>query len=139
MRRIEAALSLVLFATAYGLPALAHHSAAEYDFARRWEVEGVVKDIRIINPHVSLTLLVAGRHGTRAVEFEGHSVNNFYRVGWRPHMIEPGDRIQVIFAPRKDHLAGGYVTGFVTAQGHVIRFNRPGAPAIKPTPARFPR
>jgi len=139
MGRIAAVLSLALVVGASIRPAFAHHSAAVYDFDRRWEIAGVVKAIRVMNPHVTLTLLVAGRQGTRTVEFEGHSVNNFYRVGWRPHMIEPGDRIEVIFAPRKDHLAGGYVTGFVTAHGRVIRFTMPGVSGIKPVPAEFAR
>ena len=83
--------------------ALAHHSGAEYDFRQMHELHGVVKDVRVINPHMSLTLVVPGSEGkTKAIDFEGHSVNNFYRAGWRPQMISVGDRITVKFAPRKD-------------------------------------
>ncbi|MGH8258460.1 MAG: DUF6152 family protein, partial [Steroidobacteraceae bacterium] len=64
--------------------AMAHHSAAMYDFTRNVWVGGVVKSIRVINPHMSLTLAVVNPQGkTHDIDFEGHSVNNFYRAGWR--------------------------------------------------------
>ena len=109
-----------------GPAALAHHSAAMFDFNKHQELEGVVKDIRVINPHMSITLVVSDAGGTRDIAFEGHSVNNFYRAGWRPNMIKVGDKIKVMYAPRKDALEGGYVTGFVTAEGREIGFKLPG-------------
>lgn len=117
--------------------ALAHHSGAEYDFRQMHELQGVVKDVRVINPHMSLTLVVMDAHGTRNVAFEGQSVNTFYRAGWRPHMISVGDRITVKFAPRKDGAEGGFINAFVTASGVSIGFKlptgNPVAPAGGPT------
>ncbi|HUK01281.1 MAG TPA: DUF6152 family protein [Steroidobacteraceae bacterium] len=107
--------------------AQAHHSAAMYDFTKHQDLEGVVKDIRVINPHMSLTLVVTDAKGTRDIDFEGHSVNNFYRMGYRPNMVKVGDKIKVTFAPRKDVADGGFITGFVTADGKEITFKLPGA------------
>jgi hypothetical protein len=114
--------------------AQAHHSAAMYDFRKGAEASGVVKAIRVINPHMSLTLEVSDAQGAKNVEFEGHSLNNFYRAGWRPNMIKVGDRIKVRFAPRKDQEPGGFVSGFVTADGREVAFKIPSE-AAAPAPA----
>jgi hypothetical protein len=125
-------LATIILGVGATASALAHHSAAMYDFTKVHEAEGVVKDVRVINPHMSLTLVVTGEKGTRDVDFEGHSVNNFYRAGWRPGMIKVGDKIKVKFAPRKDGLDGGFVNGFVTASGQEIGFK---LPSENPAPA----
>ncbi|HTW38397.1 MAG TPA: DUF6152 family protein [Steroidobacteraceae bacterium] len=134
--RIVAAVALAACALA---PAWAHHSAAVFDFTRVLRMRGVVKEIRVINPHMSLTLVVSDRKGTREVSFEGHSVNNFYRAGWRPNLVKIGDRITVNIAPRKDGREGGYVVGFTTASGRLIGFDRTlesGPPRTAPGSAR---
>ena len=124
------ALAALAFAAGGSSTALAHHSAAMYDFTRNMWVDGVVKSIRVINPHMSLTLVVANPKGkTHDIDFEGHSVNNFYRAGWRPGIVKAGDHIKVRYNPRKDGADGGFVNGFVTAQGREIAFRVPGASA----------
>jgi hypothetical protein len=117
------------------LPVQAHHSAAMYDFKKVEEATGVVKAVRVINPHMSLTLEVSDAKGSKDVEFEGHSLNNFYRAGWRPNMIKVGDKIKVRFAPRKDQEPGGFVSAFVTSDGREVAFKIPteaNAPAAAP-------
>jgi Family of unknown function (DUF6152) len=115
--------------------ALAHHSAAMYDFTKNVWVSGVVKDIRVINPHMSLTLEVSAAAGTEHdIQFEGHSVNNFYRAGWRPGLLKAGDKIKVRFNPRKDGAEGGFVNGFVAANGQEVAFRVPGAEGAHASP-----
>ncbi|MGB6452271.1 MAG: DUF6152 family protein [Steroidobacteraceae bacterium] len=114
--------------------AFAHHSAAMYDFTKNVWVSGVVQSIRVINPHMSLTLVVPGSEGkTKAVDFEGHSVNNFYRAGWRPNLVRVGDKIRVRYNPRKDGRDGGFVNGFVAANGREVAFGLASAPPPKAT------
>jgi len=123
----KASVALAALALAIGAaPLQAHHSAAMFDFTKHVDAEGVVKEIRVINPHMSLTLTVSDAKGTRDIAFEGHSVNNFYRAGWRQNMVKVGDHIKVTFAPRKDGQDGGFVSAFVTADGHEIGFKPPG-------------
>ena len=133
MKAVRVVLAALLCACALS-PVLAHHSAAMYDFTKVHEMSGEVKAIRVINPHMSLTLAVSDDKGARDVDFEGHSINNFYRSGWRPNMIKIGDHIKIKFAPRKDGEDGGFVSGFTTAQGQVIGFMIPKE-ATTPPPA----
>jgi hypothetical protein len=129
MSKAVTSMLAALALTACGVStAFAHHSAAMYDFTKNVWVSGVVKDVRVINPHMTLTLAVADNRGEmRDIQFEGHSVNNFYRAGWRPGLVKVGDKIKVRYNPRKDGRDGGFVNGFVAANGHEVAFRLPGA------------
>jgi hypothetical protein len=106
------ALALILVA-----PAFAHHSAAQFNFQAPKSVAGVIKEVRMANPHMRLVLTVTDDKGTRDIEFEGHSLNNLYRQGWRPDSVKAGDKITINIAPRKDGADGGYVVKVKTADG----------------------
>jgi hypothetical protein len=102
---------------AFALPISAHHSAAQYDFRTPVEVKGVVKVVRIENPHMKLVLEVNDAKGKRDIEFEGHSLNNLYRSGYRPNLVKVGDTWDIRIAPKKDGTDGGYVVGVTTSAG----------------------
>jgi hypothetical protein len=119
MRHLRTALLTIALAVP-AIPAWAHHSAAEYDFRNLGTVEGIVKKFDVVNPHAVIILTVTDDKGTRDVEFEGHSRNNFYRGGWRPDSVKFGDKIKLTYAVRKDGGEGGYVTAFVTATGQAV-------------------
>ncbi|MBX5462632.1 MAG: hypothetical protein IRZ28_16265 [Steroidobacteraceae bacterium] len=97
--------------------AVAHHSAAQFNFQAPATVSGVVKEIRMANPHMRLVLSVDDEKGARDIEFEGHSLNNLYRRGWRKDMVKVGDKVTISIAPRKDGHDGGYVLSVKTADG----------------------
>jgi hypothetical protein len=119
MRKVRIALaSLVLLG--FGISANAHHSAANQDFGKRVELEGVIKLWEIANPHGRVILHVVDAKGTRDIEFETHSRNNVYRAGYRDGMVKAGDKIKVSIAPNRDGSEGGYITGFVTARGERV-------------------
>lgn len=119
MKKLLAAVCCMALA-ALAMPAQAHHSAAQFDFRSPSTIKGTVKSIRPANPHLRLILTVSDDKGTRDILFEGHSLNNFYRSGWRPDMVKIGDRVEVMIAPRRDGGDGGYVTGVRTADGKVF-------------------
>ncbi len=132
-KAVNAALVAVALIAGGLSSAFAHHSASMYDFTKNIWVSGVVQNIRVINPHMSLTLIVSNDEGkTRAIDFEGHSVNNFYRAGWRPDLVRVGDKIRVRYNPRKDGRDGGFVNGFVAANGREVAFRLPQAAARTP-------
>jgi len=106
------ALALTLVA-----PAFAHHSAAQFNFQTPKSIDGVIKEVRMANPHMRLVLTVTDQKGTRDIEYEGHSLNNLYRQGWRQDSVKVGDKITINIAPRKDGADGGYVVKVKTADG----------------------
>lgn len=108
-----ALLAAITFSTA----TFAHHSAAQFDFAQTVRIEGVVKEMRVANPHIALFLEVTDDKGTRVIEYEGHSRNNVYRRGWRPEMVHEGDKISIDIAPMRTGEDGGYVKTFITKDG----------------------
>ena len=97
--------------------AVAHHSAAQFDFARTVRVEGVIKEMRVANPHIALFLEIKDDKGTRVIEYEGHSRNNVYRRGWRPDLVHTGDTINIDIAPMRTGEDGGYVKTFILKDG----------------------
>lgn len=95
----------------------AHHSAAQFDFGQTVRIEGVVKEMRVANPHIALFLEVKDDKGARVIEYEGHSRNNVYRRGWRPDMVHEGDTISIDIAPLRTGDDGGYVKTFILKDG----------------------
>jgi len=108
---------LALMTLCYVHPVWAHHSAAQYDFQKSATIEGVVVEARFSNPHLKLVLTVTDEQGTRDVTYEGHSRNNLYRRGWRPNMVNTGDKITITIATPRDGGDGGYVLSLKTAEG----------------------
>jgi hypothetical protein len=101
-------------------PAIAHHSAAQFDFGNTVLVEGKVVEARFANPHMRLILEVTDEKGTRNIEFEGHSRNNMRRQGLLPEMFGLGDTITIRIAPMHNGEDGGYVTALRTPDGKEI-------------------
>ena len=100
------------------LTALAHHSAIRFDLTIRDNmVSGIVKEWQPANPHTKIVLEITDEKGTRDVEFEGHSLNNYYRNGMRNGMVKVGDKITLIAAPTRDGSDGGYALGVTAADG----------------------
>ena len=117
-------------ALAAGAPALllwcigaaAHHSAAQFDFSQRVTVHGVVKEFNVVNPHTSAIVEITDdKKGTREVEFEGHSASHFYRAGYTRGMVNAGDEISILIAPRHDGEDGGFIQAF-TVNGKTVGF-----------------
>jgi hypothetical protein len=112
--------SLLIVVVLWVVPQLAaaHHSAARFDLAIRDRmVTGIVKEFTPANPHTKIVIEVTDERGTRDVEFEGHSLNNYYRAGWRQGMVKVGDKITLNAAPTKDGSDGGYALGVIAADG----------------------
>jgi hypothetical protein len=108
---------LIVATVSVSTAAVAHHSAAQFDFAQTVRIEGVVKEMRVANPHIALFLEIKDPKGTRVIEYEGHSRNNYYRAGWREGMVKVGDKITLIAAPTRDGSDGGYALGVIAADG----------------------
>ena len=111
-------LFALAIAAALTPPAFAHHSAARFDLTiRDHTVTGIVKEWKPANPHTKIVLEITDAKGTRDVEFEGHSLNNYYRAGWRVGLVNVGDKITLIAAPTRDGSDGGYALEVIAADG----------------------
>jgi len=120
-KRIMVAVGATALA-AWCLVAVAHHSAAQFDFSQRVTVHGTVKEFNVVNPHTSAVVEITDdARGTRDAEFEGHSASHFYRAGYTRGMVKPGDEISILIAPRADGEDGGFIQAF-TVNGKTVGF-----------------
>jgi Family of unknown function (DUF6152) len=113
---IKSLLATTLLFAGTSSPLLAHHSAVQYDFTVQSSYQGVVTAFAAKNPHLLIKMTVTDANGTQEIEFEGHSLNNMYRQGFRKGMVNVGDKITVNVAPLKSGVDGGYVLSAVTAK-----------------------
>jgi len=119
-KRVSLAAALMTGVALASAPwiAQAHHSAARFDLSIRDNyVTGIVKEFHAANPHTKIVLEVTDKKGTRDIEYEGHSLNNYYRAGWREGLIKVGDKITLQVGPTKDGSDGGYALGVTAADG----------------------
>jgi hypothetical protein len=120
MRIMRVALAGAILLWIAGTLTVAHHSAAGQDFAKRVDLEGVVKVWEIANPHGRVVLHVSDAKGARDIEYETHSRNNMYRAGYRDGIVKAGDKVKISIAPNRDGSDGGYIASFLTAKGDKV-------------------
>jgi hypothetical protein len=120
MRKLVVALCAPALAF-WAMAAVAHHSAAQFDFTKRVTVQGVVKQFLVTNPHTEAVVEVSDAKGTRDVHFEGHSASHFFRAGYTRDMVKAGDKIAILIAPRRDGGDGGFIQAF-TVNGRTVGF-----------------
>jgi hypothetical protein len=96
---------------AAAVPALAHHSYAEFDTDKKLTLDGTVKQFEWTNPHSWLLIMVPNAQGEEeqwAVELS--SVSLLASRGWKPKTVMPGDKVSVTFHPmRNGSHAGSYM------------------------------
>jgi len=123
-----AALSLA------ALPALAHHSPAQFDLARDVILEGTIVGVSWRNPHVYFDLDIAGPDGsplTRRIEAGGAS--NMAALGFDASAVEIGDRVVVHVKPNRRGTATTALGWILTkADGTVIPLHVRAIPPTAP-------
>lgn len=118
---------LAVAALAVGATAWAHHSAVAFDFGKSVTYTGTVKEFRAVEPHLRVVLELKDAKGTRSIRFEGHSLNNLYRYGYRKDMVKIGDTLTVTAAPFRNGDEGGYVVGAQVKGGEYFGMKSRGA------------
>lgn len=109
-----------IVATVLSLPARAHHSHGNYE-ASFTDIEGIVKEVHMINPHSWIYLEVRGANGrTEIWSLEATSRLGLERVGVTRDDVKPGDSITVRCHPLRDG-SRGCLLGFVkTSDGSIL-------------------
>jgi len=123
----HAALAAALVAT----PCAAHHSFANFDMTRTQTLYGTVKELQWNNPHCFVQLLVPSSTGPVEWSLEMNSPLASYRAGWRPHTVNPGDKVTVTINPSRDGTPSGHLISATDSGGHPL-----GKPEAPPTPSK---
>ena len=97
------ALSSLVLAAAT-LPVLAHHAfSAEFDADRPIHLQGIVTEMRWVNPHTWIHLDVTNKEGTvESWMIEGGTPNTLFRRGLTKKSLLPGTEIIVDGYQAKD-------------------------------------
>ena len=100
-------------------PAAAHHSHGNYSLLEYTHMQGEVKELIWLNPHVWIHLEVTDENGEASLwALEGGGINALTRRGWTRDDVKPGDSISVRCHQLKDG-SQGCLLGYVTPPGGV--------------------
>ena len=103
MRLFMTVVSIGLFLT-LSVVAEAHHSAVNFWFTdREVEIEGVVMEVKMVNPHPELVLEVTEPNGETSVwriSGGGHATG-MIRGGWRRDTLPAGMKVKVSGNPSR--------------------------------------
>lgn len=84
-------------------PIVAHHSSTMFDQSRTIEVQGVVKEWQLTNPHSWLLVEVTGKDGKKTVwGFEAEGPSTLQRAGIRPSDLKVGTKLTIRGNPMRD-------------------------------------
>ena len=133
MRRFLLAGALV------AAPALAHHSFAMFDPAKRMTLDGTVRTFQWTAPHAILWVeadKVGGYDaGLWSLELPT-SPGNLGKMGWSRTSLKAGDKVRVDIDPIRDgHRAGSFKKAVLVATGQVLT----AGPVAASTPAAPPK
>jgi hypothetical protein len=130
--------SIALYIALATSPSLAwaHHSYSMFDQQKSISVEGTVKELQWTNPHSWLQVMVAdGTGGTQEWSLELGASVVLHRAGWKPRILQPGDKVKLIFNPLRDGTRGGRLISVVLPDGHTLRGQGDAPPPVSASPA----
>jgi Family of unknown function (DUF6152) len=120
------ALASVVLSLAAVTSAVAHHSFAMFDTAKRVTLVGTVTAFEWTNPHVYIELDVPGEKGAVkhwSVELGSPSI--LMQAGWKFSDVKVGDTLTAVINPLRNGEAGGLLTQVTLKDGRVLG-NGPG-------------
>ena len=87
----------------------AHHSASMYDDTQIMTIDGTVKEVRWVNPHVSLSIFGILKEGDEPTDWllETTSPGRLLRLGWARTSVKAGDRVLIEIHPLRDGVQHG--------------------------------
>jgi hypothetical protein len=121
-------LSFALLAAllAFNSPALAHHSYAMFDANKLVTFDATVKEFQWTNPHSWLQVMVADDKGAAEEwSLELGPLVVLHRWGWKPHSLNPGDKVKVSLNPLRDGTHGGRLMTIVLPDGQTLNGQGP--------------
>jgi hypothetical protein len=116
MRWILAAC-LCIFGMAGALPALSHHSIANFDQTKKVTITGKVTFFRFTNPHSHIDIEVMEGGKPRAYKIFTVATTVMTRSGWTREEVKVGDQVTAIGNPDRTDPTLMYLTQIVFANG----------------------
>ena len=107
------------------LPLEAHHSQSSFWLTdESASIEGVVKELHIMNPHVEMVVEVTDPNGGKSDWFISGAKNAsaLIRAGWTDDILTPGMRVRIDGNPSRRNGSKALLAGDVTvlATGRVL-------------------
>ena len=117
----------VLASLAAGLnhPALAHHSFAMFDTAKRVTLAGTVTAFEWTNPHAYIEIDVEEPGRVRHWSIELGSTSILMQGGWKFNDLKRGDKVTLVMNPLRSGETGGFLVQITLPDGRVLG-NGPG-------------
>lgn len=116
MRRGHAVVLAVIFVIAATVPVPAHHSFTNFwHMDKTVEITGVVKEVKLVNPHSEITVDVTGgaQAGTWYITSRATG-SALRRGGWTPDTLTPGTIVKVEGNPSRKEGARALAAGKIT-------------------------
>jgi hypothetical protein len=110
--KLLAVLFLMLGATSY-----AHHSFNSFWYMDRTvEITGIVKSVKLVNPHANMMVEVTEANGQKAVWSitSRGSVSALRAAGWKEDTVTPGMKVKIEGNPSRKEGAKGLAAGKIT-------------------------
>jgi hypothetical protein len=119
---VKKMLSLTLLAAAAGgvSPVSAHHSYAMFDADNLVTVDATVKEFQWTNPHSWLQVMVNNKGVAEEWSLELGPLVALRRWGWKPHSVNPGDKVKISVNPLRDGSRGGRLITIVLPDGKTL-------------------
>src|SRR5262249_30296317 len=124
-RRSKLASVFPAIAVMFGLGGslIAHHgSRVSYDFTKTVTLQGTIKEVQYVNPHVYFLFDVkdAKGHVTEWGAETDPPIMLERRYGWSKKFLKTGDEVTVTLWPSKVGAPRGFLAKLVTADGKVL-------------------
>ena len=110
-------------------PASAHHSYAMFDANNLLTFDATVKEFQWTNPHSWLQVMIVDDKGVaQEWSLELGPLVALHRWGWKPHSVNPGDKVKVSLNPLRDGTRGGRLMSIVLSGGETLSGQGPPPP-----------
>jgi len=127
--RLFVSTILVAVFLVLAIPAVAHHSFNTFWYMDRTvEITGVVKSVKLVNPHANMIVEVTEGAGKSLWSITSRgSVSALRAGGWKEDTVTPGMTVKIEGNPSRKEGAKGLAAGKITKQdGSIVWFGGGG-------------
>ena len=128
--RLSSALILAGVLVAGTVPASAHHSFNSFWYMDKTQtIEGVVTEVKIVNPHPEMKVEVTEANGQKSIwNITGRATGSgIIKAGWTEQTVPVGTKVKIEGSPSRKEGAKALAAGKITKEdGSVVWFGGGG-------------